>query len=416
MLQKLKNQIPEFSHQFWTLFWGMLIISSGISLIWPFLTIYMRETLDVSLTTIASLVTLSSLMTLLASLAAGPISDQSGRKWIMVVSIILNAVTLFFMSYAHTFIAFAVLMAVRGLSAPLYQMGADAMIADIVAADRRMEAYSLIRMSNNVGVALGPMLGGFIIAQSYQLGFNLASAILILYGFAAVFLLTETLPKNISTNKKKIFQEKENGYGPVVKDKPFMVFCGSFTLTRMTSALVFVLLAVYLKENFAISESHYGFLMATNALMVVFLQYSVSRFSKRYSSLNLMTVGSIIYGISVGSIAFGTTFFHFMLSIILMTLGELITAPTASNIVALFSPANMRGRYMSVYWLTINISRGIAPVVGGFLNDRIAPQAIWYGGLVLGLMGAVGFLGLNQYSKTSGFENKLPEENQNLGS
>jgi len=51
----------------------------------------------------------------------------------------------------------------------------------------------------------------------------------------------------------------------------------------------------------------------------------------------------------------------------------------------------MRGRYMGVYWLTVGVSKGLAPMIGGLLNDHIAPAAIWYGGLVMGLIGAMGF-------------------------
>lgn len=47
---------------------------------------------------------------------------------------------------------------------------------------------------------------------------------------------------------------------------------------------------------------------------------------------------------------------------------------------------------MSVYGLTWSIGFGIGPVIGGFLNDNLAPVAIWYGGLVMGLAAAFGFV------------------------
>ena len=56
------------------------------------------------------------------------------------------------------------------------------------------------------------------------------------------------------------------------------------------------------------------------------------------------------------------------------------------------SPANLRGRYMSVYWLAWGISRGGAPLIGGWLNDHVSPQSIWVGGLLIGLTSAVGLL------------------------
>jgi MFS family permease len=75
---------------------------------------------------------------------------------------------------------------------------------------------------------------------------------------------------------------------------------------------------------------------------------------------------------------------------VIITLGELTLVPTATKFVADLAPAEMRGRYMSVYWLSWGISRAFAPMVGGFLHDQISPQAIWYGGLVLGLISTAG--------------------------
>jgi MFS family permease len=64
--------------------------------------------------------------------------------------------------------------------------------------------------------------------------------------------------------------------------------------------------------------------------------------------------------------------------------------------VADIAPADLRGRYMSVYWLTWGIARSAAPMVGGFLHDAIAPQAIWWGGLAIGLTSTLGLFLLSR--------------------
>jgi MFS family permease len=109
-----------------------------------------------------------------------------------------------------------------------------------------------------------------------------------------------------------------------------------------------------------------------------------------------MAAGAFFYALGVGSVALGKGFSAFLLSMVILTLGELLLVPTATTLAANLSPVDMRGRYMGFYGLTWRVGVGIGPVVGGFLNDQIAPAAIWVGGLVIGLIAALGYLLLDR--------------------
>jgi MFS family permease len=175
-----------------------------------------------------------------------------------------------------------------------------------------------------------------------------------------------------------------------------MAFCGLYTLAVIPSALMMLLLPVYAKEQFGVPESQYGLIMATNAAMVVLFQYAVTQASKRYPPPGVLALGAVFYAVGVGSVAWGGGFAAFWLSMVILTIGELLLVPTASTLTAALAPAEMRGRYMGVYNLTWGISYGLGPVIGALLSDRIAPVATWYGGLAFGLAAAAGFLAMGK--------------------
>jgi MFS family permease len=379
----LKNQYPR---QFWLLFWGLLISTIGASMIWPFLMIYVSERLSLPLTTIASLMTLNAAVGLVFSFIGGNLIDRAGRKWIMVISLAINGLVYILLSYSNTLASFAILMALSGAFNPLYRVGADAMMADLIPAEKRLDAYSLLRMGNNVGVALGPAIGGFIATRSYTTAFFLAAAGMLTYSLLLTFFARETLPRDFGMEKKD--KESLGGYGRALRDKPFMLFSGTFVLTQICAAIMWVLLAVYVKQNFQIPESQYGWIPTTNAVMVIAFQMLVTSISKRYPPFFLLAFGSLLYAASVGSVALGQAFWAFLMSMVILTIGELILVPTATTLAANLSPQDMRGRYMSIYGLTWGIAAGIGPILGGFLNDNIGPTAIWYGGLLVGLVAA----------------------------
>ncbi len=388
MIETLRRTKNEYPGQFWLMAFGMLMSTLGSSMIWPFLMIYVSETLAVSLAVVTSLMTINSVTNLLFSFIAGPVIDRLGRKWVMVISLIGNGACYILMSMADSLPAFILLMALRGVFMPLYQVGSDAMMADMLPPSKRSDGYSVLRMSNNLGIALGPAIGGFITSSSYTVAFFIAATGLIFYGLLLAFRAKETLSKNVIPQQLK---EKFGGYDQIFKDRTFINFNLTFTLTTITASMIWVLLAVYAKQNYGVPENLYGFIPATNAIMVVTLQLLVTKQTKNRQPIQMIAIGAFFYGMAAMIIGFGTGFWMFWVAMVVMTLGELIMVPTATTFSANLAPADKRGRYMSIHGLTWGVASGIGPLTGGILSDTISPHAPWFAA------GASGFISIFFY-------------------
>jgi MFS family permease len=389
MLEKFRATRAKYPSQFWLLVTGLFISTVGTSMIWPFMTIYVAERLDLPLTDVAWIITLNGFIALFASFIAGPITDRFGRKWIMVFSLIGNGITYFLLSQAGTLPSITILMSLRGLFQPLYRVANNTMVSDLIPPEQRADAFAIVRMGNNAGVAIGPAIGGFVVVNSYSTSFVAAAVALITYGLLIAFRAKETIPE---------FQEPAvsepsgfKGYGRIIRDREFMSFLFAFTLFRICSALLWILLAVYAKQNYQVLESQYGLIQMTNALMVVLFQVGVTSITKRYLPLPVLALGTLVYAVGVGSIALGQGFWGFWLSLVIVTTGELMIMPTSSTFVADLAPIEMRGRYMGAFAFAPGVGRSIAPIIGGLLNDRIGPKAIWLGGGLIGLTSAVSY-------------------------
>ncbi len=388
-MNRLRELADEYPRQFWILFGGMLITATGGSMAWPFLSIYLRQQLDIPLTSVGLLLSLNSGTGLISTFLAGPVADRFGRKGVMTISLFSNSAIYATMSLADSLSLWTVLMALGGAVGPLYRVGSNAMVADLVSPDQRASAYALLRMSSNLGIAIGPAVGGFVAVVSYSSTFLSAAAALLIFGLLLLLFVRETLPLSRDLADERL---ANGGYGPLLRDRPFLAFCGVSTLVVMPASIMMVLLSVYAKEQYGVPENQYGFIMATNAAMVVAFQYAVTQATKRYPHLPVMAVGALFYAIGVGSVALGRGFAAFLISMAVMTIGELILVPTGTTLAANLSPPDMRGRYMGIYGLTWGIGSGIGPVLGGYLNDHLAPVAIWYGGLIIGLASTLGYL------------------------
>jgi len=375
LLATIRNKKKEYPGQFWLMAFGMLISTLGSSMIWPFLMIYVSETLTVSLSVVTSLMTLNSITNLIFAFISGPVVDRLGRKWVMVISLAGNGVCYILMSMATNLPAFAILMALRGAFNPLYQVGTDAMMADMIPSQKRSDGYSILRMSSNLGIALGPAIGGFVASASYTMAFYLAAVGLVTYSLLLLFKAKETLPDQSGIEK---LQERFGGYGQILRDKPFIQFNLTFTLTTIAASMIWVLLAVYAKQNYGVPENLYGFIPATNAIMVVTLQLFVTRWTKQRKPIQMIALGAFFYGLAAFMIGFGTSFWAFWFAMVVMTTGELLMVPTATTLSANLAPADKRGRYMSIHGMTWGVASGIGPLTGGILSDSISPHAPWF--------------------------------------
>jgi len=385
LIQRIRDIIAAYPRQFWLMFFGMFISTVGASMIWPFLLVYVSGKLNRPLGTVASLLTINAAISLGAAFIAGPITDRFGRKWVLVISLIGNGMVYLLLGQAVTLLHFAVLMVFWGLFSPLYRIGGDAMLADLVPPEQRADAYALLRMSNNVGVAIGPAIGGFIASSSYFIAFICAAAGMVGYGLMLAFFAYETLPRQETPSVA--IKNPFTGYKTILRDRHFLAVTGGFMLAQMCAVSFWVLLAVYVKINFGIFENQFGLIATTNAVMVILFQYAVTQRTKRFSPLRVMAVGTAIYAFAAFSVSLGANFWAFWLSMVVMTVGEMLLVPTASTYVANRAPVDMRGRYMSIYGLSWGIASGIASPAGGFLNDFVGPKAIWYGAAFAGAVG-----------------------------
>ena len=389
MLRRLRNAQAQYPGQFWLIFWGNLISTIGMSMIWPFMMIYASEKLDLPLTAVASIMSVNALMSLLSGFLAGPLTDRIGRRSVMIVGLALHGFAYLSLNFADSLLIFGVLMAVSGFVSPIYRVGVDAMVADLIPQENRPDAYALLRMGNNIGVALGPSIGGFLAARSYSIVFSIAAAGLLIYCLLTLIFSTETMPPKQAGGQ--VIKEKFGGYDRVLKDKMFLSIFSGFTITTIAASMIFVLLSVYAKEQYRIPENQFGFIMAANAAMVVLFQVLVTRISKRFEPFRVMTLGAFFYSIGVGSVALGHSFTAFLLSVVIMTSGELLLVPTSTTVIANLAPPDMRGRYMSIYGLSWGIASGVGPLMGGVLSDLFSPPAMWVGGFAIGMLSVVLF-------------------------
>ena len=394
-MQRIYSLRAEFPRQFWIIFGGTLINSTGSGMVFPFITLYLRQRLNVSMTYVGVILMFWSVSALVGQIVGGSLTDRFGRKRLMVVSLASNAIMLALFGFADSFVVAAIVVSITGFVNALYQPARDAMIADLVASDKRPQAYGLIRVVANLGIAIGPAIGGFLAAQSYLITFLSSASATFTYFLITTFLMRETKP---NTPAHHATDAAPGNLMTVLRDTRFVVFCIGGICCTILAGQMMAVLPVYMKDQFGLGETYFGWVMTTNAAMVVFLQLPITRVTRKIPRLFLTATGALLYALGVGSVALGSAFPHFIAAMVVYTFGEMILVPTSTAITADLAPADLRGRYMGMLGLTWSVGFGIGPVVGGLISDHLAPIALWPLTALSGVFAAIIFLAITRFT------------------
>lgn len=390
MRQRLENLVAEFPRQFWILFGGTLVNSTGSGMVFPFLTLYLHQRLNLPMTLVGVILVVWSGSALVGQLVGGSLTDQFGRKRLMALSLVTSAVVLVAFAFVGSFVTAAMIVVLAGFFGALFQPARNAMIADLVESDKRPQAYGLIRVVANLGIAIGPAIGGFLASRSYLITFLCSASATFLFFLITVFLMRETKPRT----SVSLRATTPGNLLTVLRDVRFVVFIAAVALTTIHTGQMMAVLPVYMKDQFGLGESFFGWVMTTNAGMVVLLQFPITRATEQIPRLLLIAAGAILYALGVGSVALGSAFPHFIAAMVVYTFGEMVIVPTATAVTADLAPQELRGRYMGMLGLTWSLGFGIGPVIGGLITDYLAPRALWPLTATAGLAAALIFLAL----------------------
>jgi MFS family permease len=149
-----------------------------------------------------------------------------------------------------------------------------------------------------------------------------------------------------------------------------------------------------LRNEFGTPESSYGLLLSINALMVVLLQFPITRRISKYPPMLMMALGTFLYVIGFSMYGFVSTYALFIVAMVILTVGEMVVSPVSQALVASFAPEEMRGRYMAVSGFSWGIPFAVGPYIAGIIIDGPKPYMLWYAAGFVGILSTLAFLAL----------------------
>jgi MFS family permease len=406
--QQIVDVYHEYPRPFWTLVGVTFIDHLGGALLFPFFALYITSKFGVGMTEVGVLFAIFSFSSFIGSMLGGALTDRMGRKKMLIFSLISTSVSAVAMGLVNSMEAFFMLALLVGIFTDTGGPARQAMVADLLPEQKRAQGYGIIRVAFNLSVTIGPAIGGLLAARSYLMLFIIDAIISLISAALVYFYLPETKPEPHTGEQPESVGTTFAGYFQVLKDRVFMLFIGANILLGLVYMNMNTTLGVYLRDVHGVPESGYGIILSLNALLVVLLQFPITRRIEGYPPMLMMALGTLLYAIGFAMYGFVSAYVMFLVAMVIITIGEMLVAPVSQALTAQMSPEDMRGRYMAVFGFSWGIPFAIGPLLAGLILDNAAePQVLWYAAGIIGLLATASFIYLNRLAQKRSVQTEM---------
>ncbi len=379
------------SRDMWMLALVSLINRSGAMVI-PFLTVYMTQELGFTKPEAGLIMSCFGIGSVIGVYAGGQLTDRFSYYYVQLWSLLLTGAGFFLLMHIKGLVPFAGSIFLLSLFAEAFRPANFASIAAYAKPEYVTRSYSLIRLAINLGFSVGPALGGWLAhGLGFQWLFIVDGATCIAAGLVFfAFLRPKKEAQKPHSSPETTASSSQSPY----RDATFLWFMLYVTITGIAFMQFFSVIPVFWKEDLGLNEAQIGSLLAMNGLIIAFIEMPlVFRLEGKVEKAVLVSLGAAMIGLSFLMYnAVSGVLFASVLSVVLVTIGEMLNFPFANSIALGRSGPSNRGQYMALYAMGFSVAHILSPLIGMQVAGTLGYPVLWYILIGLTAISTTGFL------------------------
>lgn len=323
----------------------------------------------------------------------GNLSDQYGRRPVLLFSLFGFGIDYLLVGFAPTFAWFFVARVISGITGASFTT-ASAYIADISTNETRAKNFGMLGAAFGLGFIIGPALGGLLTGFGIRAPFYAAAILTLLNWLYGYFVLPESLSKD---HRRPFSWKRANPVGSLLHLKKYPAIGG------LVLALVLVYIGAHAVQSnwsfftvyrFQWSEKMVGLSLALVGLLVAVVQGGLIRYiNPALGNEKSVYLGLCLYATGMFLFAFATQSWMMFAFLLPYCFGG-IAGPALQAIISGHVPANEQGELQGALTSLMSLTSIIGPVMmtGLFYHFTKSSNPIHFPGVSF-LLGGILFLG-----------------------
>ena len=361
---------------------GATLLNRAGTMALPFLALYATQGMGFGPARAGQAMLAYGAAALVAAPLGGHLSDRFGSLRVMRLSLALSALIMAFIPLATRWPALLALVMLWALAAESFRPASMAILSDLATEARRKAVFSLNRLAINLGMSLGPVLGGLLAKRSFHALFWTDAATSL--GAALVLWLAVRMdaPRHAAAHPP------EHPF-TALRDRRLRLFLLALIPTMVVFFQHEGALPVFLVKDLGFTPAFYGSLFTLNTALIVLLEVRINLATAHWPARRTLVLGALLTAAGFGALAFLHGRIAIWGTVALWTFGEMTLMPAMSDHVAGLAPPERRGAYMGLYSMAISVAFSLGPWFGLFFMGRCGSTALW---IFMGLFGALSAL------------------------
>lgn len=296
----------------------------------------------------------------------GNLSDQYGRRPVLLYSLLGFGLDYIFMAFAPTLGWLFLVRIISGIAGSSITT-ASAYMADISTDKNRAQNFGLIGAAFGIGFIIGPVMGGLLGQYGTRIPFIVSACLALLNALYGYFVLPESLTKE---HRRKFEWKRANPIGSLRQLKKYPSIgglIGSLLLVYIAVHAVQSTWVYFNMDKFNWSESLIGYSLGVVGVLVAIVQGGLIRFiNTKLGNEKSVYIGLGLYSLGLLLFAFASQTWMMFVFLIPYCLGG-IAGPALQSIISGNVPKNEQGELQGALTSLISVTTIIGPIVMTFL-------------------------------------------------